>query len=325
MDSTDLEDFSLENKKIWVAGHRGMVGSAVVRRLSQESVTLQTASRDTCDLRQQQAVLDWVADHKPDCIVIAAAHVGGIMANATHPATFFYDNMMIAANILHAAYLHDVSKVLFIGSSCIYPKVTPQPIKEAALLTGALEPTNEAYALAKIGGLKMAQYYKAQYGCNFISAMPCNLYGPNDTYDAEYGHVIPALILKFIQAKRENASAVTVWGTGNPRREFLHVDDLADALILMLKRYRGASPVNIGAGQDMTIRALANMIAESVGYTGKIAFDTSKPDGTLQKLLDITKINALGWQSKMCLKEGINKAVMERLKLDDPASKVRVA
>lgn len=298
--------YSLENKKVWVAGHNGMVGSALMRRLSLENCTILTANKSELDLCNQAVVNTWMADHRPDVVVIAAAKVGGIMANAENPAAFFYDNVMIATNIMHAAHAQSVERLLFLGSSCIYPRDCEQPMKEDALLTGALESTNEAYALAKITGLKMAQYYRTQYGSDFISAMPCNLYGIGDMYDAQNSHVIPAIIMKAHVAKMQGEDVLTLWGSGNPLREFMYVDELADILVMLLQKYSSAEPINVGTGDELTIKNLAKTICEVVGYHGKIEFDVTKPDGTPRKVLDNTKIITLSSKNQMCQKSGNN-------------------
>lgn len=295
--------------KIYVAGHRGMVGSAIVRKLQAEgfnNLLLRTSKE--LDLRNQLAVSAFFAKEKPDYVFMAAARVGGIMANNTYRADFLYDNLMIQNNILHESYVHHVKKLLFLGSSCIYPKLAPQPLKEEYLLTGLLEDTNEPYAIAKIAGIKLCDAYRAQYGCNFISVMPTNLYGPNDNYDLNGSHVLPALIRKFHEAKLNKQAAVTMWGTGTPMREFLHADDLADACYFLMEKYNEKGFVNIGVGEDLTIRHLALLIKEIVGFTGSIDHDLSKPDGTPRKLMDVTKLHALGWKAKIGLREGIEKA-----------------
>ena len=292
--------------KIYVAGHRGMVGSAIVRRLQQEGYTnIVVRTSAELDLRNQAAVNDFFAAEKPDRVVLAAAKVGGIHANNTYRADFLYDNLMLEANVFKACYDYGVQKLLFLGSSCIYPKMAPQPLKEEYMLTGPLEPTNEPYAIAKIAGIKLAENYRRQYGMNFISAMPTNLYGPNDNYDLQNSHVLPALIRKFHEAKTSHAPSVTVWGTGTPLREFLHVDDLAEACVFLLREYNGADWLNIGVGEDISIRELAELVKEIVGFEGELIFDTSKPDGTPRKLMDVSKINALGWKAKIGLREGI--------------------
>lgn len=296
--------FSLAGKRIWVAGHRGMVGSAIVRRLERENCEVLTADRKTVDLKDQAATQAWVANAKPDVVFVAAAKVGGILANSTFPAEFLYDNLMIEANVIEAAFRAKVSKLLFLGSSCIYPKFAPQPIPEDALLTGPLEPTNEWYAIAKIAGIKLCQAYRKQYGCDFNSAMPTNLYGPGDNFDLNTSHVIPALIRKAHDAKKRGDDALTIWGTGTPRREFLHVDDCADACVHLMKAYSGESHVNVGFGEDVTILELARIVCETVGFTGRIEHDLSKPDGTPRKLMSADKIKALGWQPKIALPEG---------------------
>ncbi len=297
--------YDLTGKRIWVAGHRGMVGGAVVRRLASEGCEVITAGREVVDLVNQKAVHDWMAATKPDAIVLAAAKVGGIHANATYPVDFLYENLMIEANILHAANEADVERLLFLGSSCIYPKFADQPIQEASLLTGALEPTNEWYAIAKIAGLKLVQAYRKQHGRDWISAMPTNLYGPGDTYDLATSHVLPALLRKFHEAKERGDKAVVVWGTGTPLREFLHCDDLADALVFLLRNYSGDYHINVGSGVEVTIRELAETIAEVVGYDAALTWDTTKPDGTPRKLMDSSRLHALGWNNARDLKVGI--------------------
>ncbi|MGE5953470.1 MAG: GDP-L-fucose synthase family protein [Qipengyuania vulgaris] len=299
--------YPLAGKRIYVAGHGGMVGKALVRRLEREKCEVLTADRSV-DLREQAAVRGWFAKHEPDAVILAAARVGGILANATRPGEFLYDNLAIAANVIEAARLHEAEKLLFLGSSCIYPKHADQPITEDALLTGALEPTNEAYAIAKIAGLKLAAAYRTQYGCDFISAMPTNLYGPGDNYDPEGSHVIPGLIRRLHEAKLAAAEEVAIWGTGTPKREFLHVDDLADACIFLLANYSGEAHVNVGFGEDIAILDLARMVAATVDYEGRIVTDTSKPDGTPRKLLDCSKLSALGWSPSIGLEEGLQHA-----------------
>ena len=299
--------YPLAGKRIYVAGHGGMVGSALVRRLEAEDCEVLTSAR-SCDLREQAAVRGWFAEHRPDAVILAAARVGGIMANATRPGEFLYDNLAIAANVIEAARQHEAEKLLFLGSSCIYPKHADQPMTEDALLTGALEPTNEAYAIAKIAGLKLAAAYRTQYGCDFISAMPTNLYGPGDNFEPEGSHVIPGLIRRFHEAKAAGSAEVAIWGTGTPKREFLHVDDLADACIFLLENYSGESHVNVGFGEDIAIRDLASMVADTVGYEGLVVTDTSKPDGTPRKLLDCSKLSALGWSPSIGLEEGLRHA-----------------
>lgn len=306
--------FSLRNKRIWVAGHNGMVGAAIVRRLESEQCEILSAPRESLDLRRQADVDVWVARNKPDVVVLAAARVGGIKANRDFPADFIYDNLIIEANVIHAAYGAGVQKLLFLGSSCIYPKLAPQPVREEALLTGELESTNEAYAVAKIAGIKMCDSYRKQYGCDFISAMPCNLYGPGDTYDENASHVIPALIMKMHAAKMQNFPAVALWGTGAPLREFMFVDDLADALVFLLERYRCEGPINVGSGHEISIAALAGEIAGVVGYGGKIVFDDSMPDGTPRKLMDSGRMASMGWKPATGLREGLRAAYADYLK-----------
>lgn len=301
----DKADDSLKGKRVWVAGHKGMVGSAIVRRLERESCDLVTVGRDAVDLRRQAEVDEWMAAQRPDAVFLAAAKVGGILANDTYPADFLYDNLMIEANVIHAAHRLGVEKLLFLGSSCIYPKFAKQPMDESQLLTGPLEPTNEWYAIAKIAGIKLCQAYRKQHGARFISAMPTNLYGPGDNFDLEKSHVIPALIRKMHEAKEAREDAVEIWGTGKPRREFLHVDDLADALVFLMKNYDGADHINVGVGQDLSIKELAEIIRDVVGFEGELAFDPSKPDGTPRKLLDVSRLNALGWYARTSLKEGL--------------------
>ncbi|PCJ98147.1 MAG: GDP-fucose synthetase [Zetaproteobacteria bacterium] len=305
---------SLTGKCIWVAGHNGLVGSALLRRLERESCEVLTVGRDDLDLCRQADVERWVEAQKPDIIVIAAAKVGGIGANSAHPAQFYYENTMIATNIMHSAYLAGIERLLFLGSSCIYPRDCTQPIEESALLSGTLEPTNEAYALAKIGGLKMAQYYRKEYGCDFISAMPCNLYGVGDYYDAYNSHVIPALMMKAHKAKVQQDQALSVWGSGMPLREFLYVDDLADALVVLLQRYSGAGHVNIGSGQEIEIKNLIQGVCDVVEYKGKIVFDESKPDGAPRKILDSSQLFETGWKPEIDLNTGIRKCYNDYLR-----------
>jgi GDP-L-fucose synthase len=298
--------------KIYIAGHRGMVGSAIERKLKAEgyhNIIARTSSE--LDLRNQQAVNTFFDLEKPDYVILAAAKVGGIHANNTYKAEFIYDNLMMEANIIHAAYINKVKKLLFLGSSCIYPKMAPQPLKEEYLLSGYLEATNQPYAIAKIAGIEMCDSYRAQYGCNFISAMPTNLYGTNDNYHPENSHVLPALIRRIILAKKNNDPSVVIWGTGTPRREFIHVDDLADACFFLLENYNQAGLVNIGWGEDVTIKELATLIASEVGYTGSLEFDATKPDGTPRKLMDTNKINHLGWKPSINLLDGIRKTINE--------------
>ena len=304
-----------KNSKIYVAGHRGLVGSAIVRNLQSEGYTnIITRTHSELDLTDQQSVRRFFEEEKPEYVFLAAAKVGGIHANNTYPADFIYDNLMIECNVIKAAHDFNVKKLLFLGSSCIYPKMSPQPIKEEYLLSGYLEPTNEAYAIAKIAGLKMCQYFKKRYGDNFISCMPTNLYGPNDNFDLQNSHVLPALIRKFHEAKVEDKPYVEIWGTGTPRREFLYVDDMADACVFLMKNYDGEETVNIGTGNDITIKELAEITKEVIGYEGELKFDTSKPDGTPRKLLDVSKLNELGWKYKVELKEGITKVYKWYLK-----------
>lgn len=292
--------------KIYVAGHNGMVGSAIVRNLQAKGFSnIIYRSSKELDLRNQQAVNNFFATEKPDYVFLAAAKVGGILANNTYRAEFIYDNLMMEVNIIHAAYANNVKKLLFLGSSCIYPKNAPQPLKETYLLTGELEPTNEPYAIAKIAGIKLCDAFRSQYGCNYISAMPTNLYGPNDNYDLNNSHVLPALIRKFHEAKQNNAATVSIWGSGKPMREFLHVDDMADACVFLMNTYNEEGLVNVGTGTDISIKDLALLIKDIVGYPGELVFDASKPDGTLRKLMDVSKLNTLGWQYRIPLKEGI--------------------
>lgn len=301
-----------KSDKIYIAGHRGMVGSAITRKLEQEGyANLLVRTSKELDLRNQQAVNDFFAAEKPDFVFLAAAKVGGIVANNTYRADFIYENVMIQSNIIHASYVNGVKKLLFLGSSCIYPKMAPQPLKEEYLLTGELEPTNEPYAIAKIAGIKTCDAYRAQYGCNFISVMPTNLYGPNDNYDLANSHVLPALIRKFHEAKIKNEPKVVIWGTGSPMREFLHADDLADACFFLMQSYNEAGLINIGTGEDITIRDLALLVKEIVGYTGNIEHDLSKPDGTPRKLMDVHKLHAFGWKARIGLREGIEKVYRE--------------
>jgi GDP-L-fucose synthase len=301
-----------KSSKIYIAGHRGMVGSSILRALKAKGYSnflLKTSAE--LDLRNQQAVADFFAFEKPDYIFLAAAKVGGIVANNTYRADFIYENMMIQSNVIHQAYLNGVKKLLFLGSSCIYPKLSPQPLKEEYLLTGLLEPTNEPYAIAKIAGIKMCDAYRGQYGCNFISVMPTNLYGPNDNYDLNNSHVLPALLRKFINAKNNGDAAVTIWGTGSPLREFLHADDLADACLYLMETYNESGLVNIGVGEDISILDLAKMVKQIVGFEGDIITDTTKPDGTPRKLMDVSKLTNLGWKASISLEEGINRVYQE--------------
>lgn len=306
-----------KESKIYVAGHKGMVGSAIIRNLQENGFRdIITQSHSELDLTRQDAVEAFFEKNKPEYIFLAAAKVGGIHANNTYPAEFIYQNLMIELNIMHAAYKYGSKKLLFLGSSCIYPKLAPQPMKEEYLLTGPLEPTNEAYAIAKISGIEMCKFYRRQYGCNFISVMPTNLYGPNDNYDPETSHVMAAFLQKFYTAKMENQEEVVVWGTGKPKREFLHVDDCADACVFLMKVYNGESHVNIGTGKDIELIELARLIQKIIGYEGKITHDLSKPDGTPQKLLDVSKLHELGWDHKISLKDGIKKVYREHFDVD---------
>lgn len=300
--------FELKGKSVYVAGHRGMVGSALLRRLARENVNLVTVDRREVDLCNQAAVFDWFALVRPQVIFLAAAKVGGIVANNTLRAEFIYDNIAIAANVIHAAHQNGAEKLMFLGSSCIYPKLAPQPLREDSVLSGPLEPTNEPYAIAKIAGIKMAEAYRSQYGSDFISVMPTNLYGPGDNYHPELSHVVAALIRRFHEAKLSGAKTVAVWGTGTPRREFLYVDDMADACVHLMKTYSGAELINIGTGEDIAIAEFARVVAEIVGYRGEISFDTSRPDGTPRKLLDISRLDKLGWRATTPLREGLKRA-----------------
>jgi GDP-L-fucose synthase len=292
------EIFLLPGKKVWVAGHRGMAGSAIVRRLQSENCEILTAVRDVLDLSRQSEVEKWLAANRPEAIFLAAATVGGIMANTTRPAEFIHDNLAIETNVIHAAYRTGVKKLLFLGSSCIYPRLAPQPMKESALLTGPLEPSNEWYAIAKIAGIKLCQAYRRQYGCDFISAMPTNLFGTGDTYDLTQGHVVAALIMKVEAAKREGRDTVELWGSGTPLREFLFADDMADGLVFLMKNYSGEDHVNVGTGRDMTVLELAQTIAKVAGWQGRFSFYASKPDGTPRKVLDVSRLAAMGWTAK---------------------------
>jgi GDP-L-fucose synthase len=298
-------NFSLRNKKIWVAGHNGLVGGAVVRRLQRQDCEIVIVDKAALDLRRQAEVEAWIDMSRPDAIVLAAARVGGIKANSDFPADFIYDNLAIETNIIHAAHKAGVKKLLFLGSSCIYPKDAAQPISEDALLSAPLEPTNEWYAVAKIAGVKLCQAYLRQHGCDFIAAMPCNLYGPGDTYDALRSHVIPALIMKMHTAKESGAQSVEFWGTGTPLREFLYVDDLADALVFLLENYSAEEPVNVGGGTDISIAALAAEIAAVTGYAGDISFNPAYPDGVMRKLLDSSRLRAMGWKPRTALLDGL--------------------
>ncbi len=303
-----------KNAKIYIAGHRGMVGSAIFRKLLQEGYTnLITKTSAELDLKDQQVVAEFFEAEKPDYVFLAAAKVGGILANNVYRADFLYENLMIQNNVIHQSYVHKVKKLLFLGSSCIYPKLAPQPLKEEYLLTGLLEETNEPYAIAKIAGIKMCDAYRAQYGCNFISAMPTNLYGYHDNYHPQNSHVLPALIRKFDEAKRKGDQTVSIWGSGKPMREFLFADDLADACFFLMQTYNQPHLINIGTGEDLSIKDLALLIQETVGYTGELIFDTTKPDGTPRKLMDVSKLHQLGWKHQIELKEGLKLAYQDYL------------
>lgn len=305
--------FDLTGKRIFVAGHKGMVGAAVVRALSHEDCTVLVAERQDADLMRQSEVDAWMDANKPDIVIVCAAKVGGILANDNLPAEFLYNNLMIEANLIHAAHNIGVQKLLFLGSSCIYPKFAEQPMTEEALLTGALEPTNEWYAIAKIAGIKLCQAYRKQYGDDFISAMPTNLYGPGDNYDLQTSHVIPALMRKAYEAKYNGLDSMEVWGTGTVKREFLHVDDCAAGIIFLLKNYSGEQHINLGTGQDITVRDLAETICNVAGFNGQLVFDTSKPDGTPRKLMNTKKINDMGWHATISLKDGLKSAIQDMI------------
>jgi GDP-L-fucose synthase len=305
VNATPGKPYDLRGKRVWVAGHRGMVGAALVRRLASEDCEVVTADRNVVDLTRQAQVEEWMAGAQPQAVFLAAARVGGILANQSRPGMFIYDNTAIATNVIHAARGAGVEKLMFLGSSCIYPKMAPQPIPEEALLTGPLEETNQWYAIAKIAGLMMARAYREEYGCDFISAMPTNLYGPGDNYDLETSHVLPALIRKAHEAKRNGSEQMEIWGTGTPRREFLHVDDCADALVHTMKVYSEVEHINIGSGEDIPIADLARLVADVVGFDGDLIYDISKPDGTPRKLMSGDKLAALGWQPKISLHDGI--------------------
>jgi GDP-L-fucose synthase len=316
----------IAGKRVYVAGHRGMVGSAIVRRLASEGCTVLTATRDEADLRDPAAVGRWFAANQPDLVFLAAAKVGGILANDSYPADFLYDNLMIAANVIHAAHQAQVEKLLFLGSSCIYPKLAEQPIREEALLTGPLEPTNEWYAVAKIAGIKLCQAYRRQHGDDFISAMPTNLYGPGDNYDLNSSHVLPALLRKAHMMKTGAAANLPMWGTGEPRREFLHADDCADACVFLMKAYSGEEHVNVGTGEDLRIVDLARLVCEVVGVEPRIEHDLTKPDGTMRKLMDGSKLGALGWRATTTLEAGIREVYAQLLAdgiLDTPGQAAR--
>jgi GDP-L-fucose synthase len=301
-------EYTLKGKRVWVAGHRGMAGSAIVRRLASEDCEILTVGRERVDLRRQGEVEAWTAQARPQAVFVAAGTVGGILANDTRPAEFLYDNLALEANVIHAAWRIGVEKLLFLGSSCIYPRLAPQPMTEEALLTGPLEPTNEWYAIAKIAGIKLCQAYRRQYGCDFIAAMPSNLYGQGDNYDPQSSHVAAAMQVKVHRAKQTGANEIQIWGSGTPRREFLYVDDLADAVVFLMKGYSGESHVNVGSGADMTIRELAEMVARVAGWEGEFVYDPSKPDGMPRKLLDVSRLAALGWSARTSAEDGFRKA-----------------
>ena len=305
MPEGEKRDYALTGKRVWVQGHRGMVGAALVRRLQSENCEILTATSKELDLRRQADVEAWMDECKPDTVFLCAATVGGILANDTRPAEFIYDNLAIEANVIHGAWKSGVGKLLFMGSACIYPRDAEQPMKEDCLLTGPLEPTNEWYAIAKIAGIKLCQAYRKQYGCDFISAQPINLYGPGDNFDLENSHVVPALIRKAHMAKEKGAASMEIWGSGNPKREFLYVDDVADALVFLIRSYSGPIQMNVGLGTDQSIRELAETIIKVVGFEGELVFDTSKPDGTPRKLLDTTRLNDLGWAASTSLEQGL--------------------
>lgn len=301
------------NSKIYIAGHRGMVGSAIVRRLQKAGFhNFVTRTSDTLDLRDQAAVAAFFQEEKPDYVFLAAAKVGGIVANNTYRGEFLYDNLMIQNNVIHHAHLNGVKKLMFLGSSCIYPKLAPQPLKEEYLLTGPLEPTNEPYAIAKIAGIKLCDAYRSQYGAHFISVMPTNLYGPNDNYDLQNSHVLPALLRKFHDAKANGQEEVVIWGTGSPLREFLHADDMADACFFLMQSYDEPGPINIGVGEDLSIADLTRLVQKIVGYEGKLVFDTTKPDGTPRKLMDVSRLHSLGWKAQIPLEQGIRQVYEEK-------------
>lgn len=300
-----MATYSLAGKRVWVAGHRGMVGSAIVRRLARENCQILTVARSELDLKNQAAVGAWMSRAKPDAVFLAAAKVGGILANDSYPADFLFDNLMIESNIIASSFQFGVEKLLFLGSSCIYPRLAEQPIVEESLLTGPLEPTNEWYAVAKIAGIKLAQAYRRQHGCDFISAMPTNLFGPGDNFDLESSHVLPALIRKAHTAKQRGDKAIAIWGTGTPRREFLHVDDCADACVLLMKAYSDEIHINIGSGEDLTIAELARLVCEVVGFDGEILYDPAKPDGTPRKLMSAARMRGLGWRPRIALRDGL--------------------
>jgi len=305
--TTPQQASELRGRKVWVAGHRGMVGSAIVRRLEREDCEILTVGRDALDLRRPQDVEAWMAAHRPELVFVAAATVGGIQANDSRPADFIYDNLMIEANVIHAAWRTRVKKLLFLGSSCIYPRDARQPMSEDALLTAPLETTNQWYAIAKIAGIRLCQAYRRQHGCDFISAMPTNLYGPGDNFDLESSHVIPALMVKIDRAKRAGDASVEIWGSGKPRREFLYCDDLADALVFLMRHYSDESHINVGTGTDVTIREVAELLAEVIGFKGRFHYNPAKPDGTPRKLLDVSRLVQLGWRAETPLRAGLEK------------------
>jgi GDP-L-fucose synthase len=317
--------FDLSTKRVFVAGHSGTVGSALVRRLASENCQVITAGRGELDLTRQEPVARWIDAQRPDAMFIAAAKVGGILANSIYPAEFLYDNLSIEANLIHTAYRTGVQKLVFLGSSCIYPKMAPQPIIEGTLLTGPLEPTNEWYAIAKIAGIKLCEAYRRQYGCDFVSAMPTNVYGPGDNFDLTTSHVLPALIRKFHEAKIEGRAEAELWGTGSPRREFIHADDCADALVHIMKHYSENEHINVGCGEDITILELARLVAQAVGFEGKITHDLTKPDGTPRKLMDGRKLKALGWRPRIGIEEGIRATYLWFLEMQPGASGRAVA
>jgi GDP-L-fucose synthase len=305
---TDGPAFSLRGKRVLVAGHTGMAGSAIVRRLAREECEILTVGHDALDMTRQQDTEDWLAQAKPEAMFVAAAKVGGILANSTRPAEFLYENLAIETNLIHAAWKVGVKKLMFLGSSCIYPRLAPQPMTEEALLSGPLEPTNEGYAIAKIAGIRMCQYYRRQYGCDFISAMPTNLYGPGDRYDAVNGHVAAAMIMKVHAAKTNGDKAVAIWGSGTPRREFLFSEDLADGLVFMMKTYSGEVHLNLGTGHDISIRAFAEAVAQTVGWSGEFVYDREKPDGMPRKVMDVSRLAGLGWTAPTALADGLKRA-----------------
>ncbi|MFF8841180.1 GDP-L-fucose synthase family protein [Streptomyces sp. NPDC015127] len=320
-----MEDLLAAPARVYVAGHRGLVGSAMVRRLRADGYEVLTRTRSELDLRDATATAAWLRDTRPDAVVLAAATVGGIMANSTRPVPFIEDNLQIQLSVISGAHACSVRRLLFLGSSCIYPRLAPQPIREEALLTGPLEPTNEPYALAKIAGIVQVRSYRRQYGAAYICAMPTNLYGPGDNFDLESSHVLPALIRRFHEAKRDGLDEVVLWGSGTPRREFLHVDDLADACVTLLRRYDEDMPVNVGCGDDLTIGDLAGLVREVVGYEGRIAFDTTKPDGTPRKLLDVSRMTALGWKPRITLRDGVASTYASWLNTGEPQAARRAA